>query len=253
MLALNARGNYRFVTAPGMPFSSGAVADLGFAIVHASFHPMVRLADGYGSIERHLRDVQRPIHAVCGIELRIPAPLTPAGFDEFNRGYLERLAAWGVLIDGVNPIARTNVAPMTNAPAEPSLFGFYYTVPNPGVARPAYVLAGSAEMRAGEGGRRELVARGDVSPDGLGRKMACVLDNLSELIGEMKVRWDDATSVNLYTVHDVHPLFEKLLLPALGAAAIRGIRFHHSRPPVTGLEMEIDACAAREELLISAT
>jgi len=252
MLARNARGNYRFAAARGMPFSSGAVADSGFAIVHVCVLPMVRLSDGYGLIERHMREVNRPIHAVCGIELRIPAPLTPRGFDEFNRGYLERLGAWDVLIDGVNPIARTNVAPAVNAPAEPSLFGFHYTVPGADIARPAFVLAGSAEMSADKNGRRELVAKGDVSPDGLRRKMECVLDNLDQLIAEMNVRWDDATAVNLYTVHDVHPLFESLLLPALGDAAGRGIGFHYSRPPMTGLEMEIDACAAREEITISA-
>ena len=251
MLVENVSGNYRFIAGRGMPFSSGAIADSGFAIVHASFHPLVRLADCYGLIERHVRDAGRPIHAVCGIELRIPAPLTPAGFDEFNRGYLERLAAWGVLIDGVNPIARTNVAPVVNAPAEPSLYGFYYTVPAALAARPAYVLAGAPEMGIREDGKRELVAAGDVSLEGLRRKIVCVLDNLGKLLNEMNVGWNDATAVNLYTVHDVHPLFENVLLPPLGAAANRGIRWHYSRPPVVGLEMEIDAYSAREELVIA--
>lgn len=251
MLQDNPKGNYKFVTGRGVPFSAGAIANSGFEIVHASFHPIVRLSDGYGLIERHLRSVKRPIDAVCGIELRIPAPLTPAGFDEFNRGYLQKLSAWGVLIDGVNPIARTNVAPGVHVPAEPSLFGFYYTVPAASARRPAFVLAGAPEMAIREDGKTELVAAGDVSLDGLHRKIMCVLDNLGKLIDEMNVKWSDATAVNLYTVHDVHPLFENVLLPSLGAAANRGVRWHYSRPPVVGLEMEIDAYAAGEELVIA--
>src|SRR5271155_1512100 len=94
MLLDNAKGNYKFIRGYGAPFSSGALADPGFEIVHASFKPLARLADGYGLIERHMRDAGRPINAVCGIELRIPAALTPAGFDEFNRPYIERLKAW---------------------------------------------------------------------------------------------------------------------------------------------------------------
>jgi hypothetical protein len=31
------------------------------------------------------------------------------------------LAEWKLLVDGENPIARTNVAPIVGAPAEPSL------------------------------------------------------------------------------------------------------------------------------------
>ena len=78
MLLDNAKGNYKFVRGYGAPFSSGALADSGFEIVHASFKPLARLADGYGLIERHMREAGRPLNAVCGIELRIPAALTPA-------------------------------------------------------------------------------------------------------------------------------------------------------------------------------
>lgn len=250
MLQHNPKGNYKFVTGRGVPFSAGAVADSGFGIVHASFQPIVRLSDGYGLIEHHMRSVGRPINAVCGIELRIPAPLTPAGFEEFNRGYLQRLAAWDVLIDGVNPIARTNVAPGVAAPAEPSLFGFYYTVPAASAAYQGFVVAGAPEMGIREDGKRELVAAGDVSLDGLRRKTACVIENLERVLREMKVEWSGASGVNLYTVHDLLPLFENDLLPALGAASGRGIRWYYSRPPVVGLELEIDVCAAREEVVI---
>src|ERR1700732_3740491 len=109
MLIDNSKGGFSFVKGIG-PFSSGAVANEGFEIVHAVTIPVIKLDDGYDVIERHMRDAGRPLNAVCGMELRIPMPLTPAGFEEFNRGYLKRLAAWGVHLDGNNPIARPTLA-----------------------------------------------------------------------------------------------------------------------------------------------
>ncbi|MGH7913086.1 MAG: 2-amino-5-chloromuconate deaminase CnbZ [Candidatus Binataceae bacterium] len=251
MLLDNPNGNFKFIRGYGLPFSSGALASPGFEIVHATFKPLARLADGYRLIERQLSDAGRPINAVCGIELRIPAPLTPAGFDEFNRGYIERLTAWDVMIDGLNPIARTNVAPAASPIGEPSLHGFYYTAPAMGAARPAFVLAGVPEVASREGGKREIAAAGDVSTEGLRRKNACVLEALGGLLREMNLGWSEASAVNLYTVHDMHPLFATDLLPALGAGAYRGIRWHYARPPVIGLELEIDGYAARQELVLA--
>jgi hypothetical protein len=251
MLLDNAKGNYRFVRGYGAPFSSGAVADSGFEVVHATFRPFAPLADGYRRIENHMHEAGRPLNAVCGVELRIPEPLTPAGFDEFNRGYIERLTSWGVMVDGLNPVARTNVAPASARLPGPSIYGFYYTVPANKDARPGFVLAGVPEIASRAQGKREIVAAGDVSPEGLRRKTACVMQALGGLFGEMGLGWADASSVNLYTVHDLYPLFSSDLLPALGAAAFRGIRWHYSRPPVIGLELEIDGYSAREELVLA--
>jgi hypothetical protein len=250
MLLDNPKGNYKFLRGAGVPFSAGALADSGFEIVHTSFKPLVRLSDGFELIERHLHLVGRPVNAVCGIELRIPAAFTPAGFEEFNRGYLERITAWGVMIDRLNPIARTNVAPAAVPIAESSLYGFYYTVPARGTHRAGFVLAGAPEMTSRDG-KREIIALGDVSLDGLRRKTACVLETLGQFLAEMKLAWNATTAVNLYTVHDLHPLFATDLLPALGSAADRGIRWHFARPPVRGLELEIDCYAARDELILA--
>ena len=250
MLLDNPKGNYKFVRGEGVPFSAGALADSGFEIVRASLKPLVRLSTGFALIERHLNAVGRPLNAVCGIELRIPGALSAAGFEEFNRDYLERIAVWGVMIDGLNPIARTNVAPAMVPIAEPSLYGFCYTVPAQGRVRPGFVLAGATEMTSRDRGR-EIVAAGDVSLDGLRRKTACVLETLGKLLAEMKVTWEDTSAVNLYTVHDLHSLFATDLLPALGSAAHRGIRWYFARPPVHGLELEIDCYATREEVVLA--
>lgn len=249
MLIDNPKGGFSFVKGIG-PFSSGAVANAGFEIVHAVAVPVIKLDDGYSVIERHMRDAGRPMNAVCGMELRIPKPLTPAGFEEFNRGYLKRLAAWDVHLDGNNPIARTNVAIEIAPVAEPVLFGFYYTIPSSSRSR-TFVLAGAGEVKSMRGTDLEIVAGSDVSPAGLTQKTLFVMDLLSTRLTEMKMTWTDATAVNLYTVHDAHPVIASTILPVIGVAAHRGITWHYSRPPIIAMELEIDAHAAMREIVIA--
>src|SRR5439155_301202 len=72
---------------------------------------------GFSLIERHLEGLGRTRAALCAVQLRLPAPLSFEGFVDFNRGYRALLDDWGLLVDGRNPIARTNVAPVVGAPA----------------------------------------------------------------------------------------------------------------------------------------
>ncbi len=249
MLIDNPKGGFSFVKGIG-PFSSGAVANDGFEIVHAVAVPVIKLDDGYGVIERQLREAGRPIHALCGMELRIPQPLTPQGFNDFNAGYLKRLAAWDVHLDGNNPIARTNVAIEIAPVPEPVLFGFYYTMPNTTRSR-SFVLAGAGEVKSMRGNDLEFIAGSDVSTAGLTQKTKFVMGLLTERLGEMKMAWSDATAVNLYTVHDAHPVIASTILPAIGTAAQRGITWHYSRPPIIAMELEIDAHAVRSEIVVA--
>ena len=47
------------------------------------------------------------------------------GFMAFNREYRSVLEDWDLLIDGANPIARTNVAPVENPTSESVVVGFF--------------------------------------------------------------------------------------------------------------------------------
>jgi hypothetical protein len=248
MLIDNPKGGFSFVKGIG-PFSSGAIANDGFEIVHAQAVPLIKLDDGYGVIEKYMREAGRPMNAVCGMELRIPTPLTPAGFNEFNQGYLKHLAGWDVQIDGNNPIARTNVAIAIAPVAEPALFGFYYTVPS-STRTKTFVLAGAGEVKSMSAGKLEIVAGTDVSASGLTQKTKFVLDRLGEHLAEMKLTWADATAVNLYTVHDAYLVFASTILPAIGLAAQRGITWHYTRPPIDAMQLEIDAHAVMREVVI---
>ena len=247
MLVENNSGNYTFVRGIG-PFSAGVIAQPGFEIVHVRFLPLIALNEGYVRIERQLRDVKRPLEAICGMELRIPAVLSREAFDEFNRPYIDQLKTWGLEVAGANPVTRTNVAFETSVVSKPMLAGFYYTTPSI-VPRETFVLSGVPEI-ASRDGSIKIVARGDTSVEGMRQKLECILQVLSTHLSEMKLNWQMATAVNVYSVFDVYPLFSQLLLPELGAASHAGITWYYARPPVNGLELEMDVRAVRTELVL---
>jgi hypothetical protein len=240
MLIDNIRGNYSFIRGIG-PFSAAVRANPGFEIVHARLHPFQPLAPAYGTVESHLRDLGRPINALCGMHLRIPRPLSRQGFEEFNRPYIERLRSWALEVNGANPVTRTNVALEINAVDEPALAGFFYTAAA-SHNRPGWVISGVPEIETRDGAAK-IVAPGDISLEGLRRKAECVLQVLTRNLSELGSSWDEATAINLYTVHDLYEVMTSTVLPAIGTASRAGITWHCSRPPVEGLELEIDASA----------
>lgn len=248
MLMQQPIGNYTFIKGIG-PFCSGCKAQPGYEIVHARFHPLPALQAGFGLIERHLQSLGRPIQALCGMELRIPQSLSAQAFAEFNAPYITRLTDWGLPVDGVNPVARTNVAPAVHPPAEPAVYGFSYTLPSQ-YRGTTFVLSGSAEtQRRSDGGEGyDIVSHGDVSPGGLTRKADHVLDILAARLRELEVGWTNVTTVQVYTVHDIHALLETSLRPAQQSR--HGLQWHYARPPVTELEYEMDARGVRQECVV---
>ena len=168
------------------------------------------------------------------MELRIPQPLSPQGFAEFNEPYVQRIADWGVLVDGLNPTARTNVALAVHPVAEPSLYGFSYTVPTDH-DRPSFMLSGAAEIQRSEKGTEKTQA---------------VLEVLTDRLQEFSLAWTDVTAVELYTVHNVYPLLETEILPGLVSGGHHGLRWHYARPPVTEVEVEMGAQGVYQELIL---
>jgi hypothetical protein len=238
-------GQYRFL--PGIPaFSSGAIALPGAEIVHATLQRAVPWREGFELIDRHLRGLGRPRAALCAIELRSPRPFTHEGFDEWNRGYHARLAEWTLLVDGVNPIARTNVAPVVGAPGEPALYGFAYTVESAQAGAPTFVVAGSGDTRGRAAA--DIVRRGEISADALAEKAAFVLATQESRLHALGATWADVTTVDVYTPHPIHGLLASPVLARMGAAAIHGVHWFLSRPPIEGLEYEMDMRGVRTEV-----
>lgn len=103
----HASGGYAF-TPSDLRFASGGVVALpGMAIDHATFTDVVPLQEGFELVRQHLDRVGRPLTALCGFELRIPAALPWGQFGSFNERYFDRLRSWNLLRDdGSSPLAR---------------------------------------------------------------------------------------------------------------------------------------------------
>jgi len=238
-----AGSGYRFL--PGGPvFAGGAVAEPGYAVVHAVLARWLPLEQGYALVEAHLKSLGRPMHALCGMQLRLPRQLSAGEFSEFNAPYVVRLKAWDLLYEGQNPISRTNVSPALNPPREPSLHAFSYTVAaDRGAA--TFTMSGMTERGPGT----SVIAFGDVSPEGMQSKLAHVIAVVTGRLAELGFDWHNATHVELYAAEEIPGAMAALAAKATGAMQ-RGVRWHHGRPPVTGLELELEARAVAREVIV---
>jgi hypothetical protein len=245
----NAKGNYSFLKGIS-PYSAGVVASRGFAIEHARFQRALPLRAGFAAVDRHLTTLGRPRQALCGIELRSPRPFTFQGFADFNAGYVDILKSWEILQDGLNPVARTNVAPEVDPPSEPQLYGFSYTVAS-GRAAITFVVAGAGELPEGSLDPHDVIRRGEDSADALAAKVRFVLGLMESRLHELGADWRDVTTTDVYTVHDIKPLLAKEILPRLGAAKQHGITWHYARPPIVSIEYEMDLRGCRRENWLS--
>lgn len=242
-------GNYRFL--PGIaPYSCGVASAPGFELVHVTLERPVPYLDGFARAERHLAEAGRPKAALCAMELRSPGPFTFSGFAEFNRTYAEVLKSWGVFVDGVNPVARTNVAPEIGAPVEPSLYAFTYSRPCDPSLPPTFVVAGAGELPEGVLERDGIVRLGDTSPEGLKAKAEFVLDLMENRLKGLGATWADTTAIDVYTIHSMDRIQPDQLLKRAGAAGIHGIRWFYTRPPIEEIEYEMDVRGVRAELRV---
>jgi hypothetical protein len=237
-------GGYRYI--PGVfQYSAGVAAADGFRIERVTFRRPVPLREGFARIAAHLRAVGRPPTAFCACELRSPEPMSEAVFRAFNELYVGVLTEWGIVAEGRNPVARSNVCPEIAPPPEPSFHAFSFTVPEAGAA-PSFVVAGSGEVPEGKSNYRDHVVRpGDTSPAGLRAKAEYVLGEMERRMAAMGFGWSDSTATQAYTVHDLHPFLAEALV-ARGAAPL-GLTWQFCRPPVAGLDYEMDCRAVSLE------
>ena len=240
-------GGYRFL--PGItPYSCGVVAAPGHEIVAVTLRQPMPYADGLSCVAKFLHAQGRPKAALCGVRLRCPRPYSFEGFAEFNTAYTAILDEWKVFVDGVNPLARTNVAPAVGPPDEPVLYGFSYTQTCEIEAVPTFVVAGAGELPEGVLSRHQIVSVGDDSALGLSSKAQYVLSLMDNRLAGLGVEWSAVTAVNVYTVHDLSAVLPEIILARIGSAAMHGVRWHYTRPPVEEIEFEMDVRGTRTEL-----
>ena len=66
----------------------------------------------------------------------------------------------------------------------------------------------------------------------------------------LQMNWADVTTVDLYTVHPLHHLLAEELLIPMQEAARHAVRWYYSRPPISGLEYEMDMRGVRQEFYL---
>jgi hypothetical protein len=238
-------GGYAYLKG-GFPYSQGVKALPGYAIERVRFAQPVPIVPGFGAIEAHLSALGRTRTALCAAELRSPVPLSMSGFKNFNESYVEVLKRWNLLHDGLNPVARSNVAPQIASPSEPCFYAFCYTVPAKN-AGPSFVVAGSGEWPEGGKFPGDIVARGDLSPAALREKARFVLGKMQDRLAGLGASWHEATAIQVYTVHDIHSIVSGEILPRTGNGA--GLTWHYCRPPIEELEFEMDVRGVAVERL----
>lgn len=244
-------GDYRFL--PGIaPYSCGVVASSGFEIVHVTLSRPIAYRDGFQRIEQILDEHERPKASLCAIALRSPQPFTFDGFAEFNAGYEAILKGWGLFVDGVNPVARTNVAPIVQPPETPSLYSFAFTRPNAEVQSSTFVVAGAGEMPDGFLEREKIVSLGDTSPAGIATKARFVMDRMESRLHGLGADWPLASTVDVYTEHPVAPLLPEIILGRTNSPGLNAVCWCYSRPPIEEIEFEMDLRGVRTELRIDA-
>ena len=220
----------------------------GHVLERVQFSKALPMDRGFEKIREYLISSGRPLQAFCAGELRSPAQFTEDRFRRFNKIYTRTLADWGILDDGINPVARANVCPDFDKPEEPSFHAFTLTLEQPS-AGPAFVISGSGEAPEGKGGYQDhIVARNDMSAKGLLEKAEWVLSEMERRLSAFGAGWEDTTAVQVYTVHDIHHLLVRKFAPR--GILRNGFVWHHNRPPVLGLEYEMDCrCVLTERIL----
>ena len=242
-----APGGYRFIPAV-FQYSGGVAAEPGFQIERVVFRRPVPLAAGFQRAEAFLKARGRPLTAFCACELRSPAPFTEQGFRAFNEVYAGTLQRWGIYDGKTNPVARSNVCPEIAPPSEPSFYAFAITVPANG-ADPTFVVAGSGESKEGGATYRENTVRyGETTPDAIREKALFVLGEMERRMGLLGQSWAQTTATQVYTVYNLYPFLADEIVRR-GAAA-GGLTWHFCRPPVQGLEYEMDCRGVAAEHFI---
>ena len=254
-----AAGGYRYIKG-AFQYSGGIAAEADYEIERARFAKPLPLADGFAAVEAHLKSIGRPATAFAACELRSPAPFTDQGFYDFNKAYVVTLERWGIYQGGdqpVNPVARTNVCPMYDKPAGPVVYAFSYTVPagrgigrgGDGASRGGFITAGAGESKeGGASGSARVVRADDTSPEGMREKVICVVEKMERRLELLGYSWKDAVTTQAYTVQNIGHLVGEAIA-ARGACA-SGLVWHYARPPVIGLEYEMDVRGVARELVI---
>ncbi len=112
------------------------------------------------------------------------------------------------------------------------------------------MVSGGGEASKGPQPYRErIVAYGDTSPAALRAKLEFVVNEQTDRIQGLGFTWADVTTAQAYSIQDMGKYYADVLArPGLIPC---GLNWHFARPPVTGLEIEMDCHGAVRQVFIS--
>jgi len=246
MLVDNPSGNYKFLKGIG-PYSCGTVAMPGFEIIHVGLLRPLPLHLAFERIVQYLEQEDRTIQALCGMQLRIPAPLSFDGFYDFNQEYQQKLRELGLFLEDVNPLARTNIAVPALNLLGPVLHAFSYTVPSK-ISSATFIVAGAGDLKdQTDLSPAAIVRPGETNENALQEKASCVMQVMQERLTGLQADWSNISCIDVYTVYPVRPFLVDTILKPIGEAARRGINWYFGEPPIEGLAFEMDLRGVRQE------
>ena len=112
-------------------------------------------------------------------------------------------------------------------------------MPGSGMYHPSAIGCVSWRSEEGKGSYRDnTVAFRDLTPAGIRTTAAYVLGEMERRMAALGADWAAATSVQVYTVHDIHPFLGDEIVRR--GAARHGVTWQYCRPPVLDLEYEMD-------------
>ena len=243
-------GGYRYIKGV-MQYSQGVAAEPGFSIHRLTMPDWPRMDEGFSRIQAFLDANGLPATAFCACELRSPAPMTDEGFLAFNKVYAATLRDWGIMEGDDNPVARSNVCPEHNPPGEPSFHAVSLVVTDKASRGGDFVVAGSGEAPEGtDSYAANAVSPGGVDAVAMQRKSRYVLETMEKRMGAFGNSWNDCTATQIYTVHGFHHVMAED--PSMVEAGRTGATWHFCRPPLVGLEFEMDCRRVTREAVLSA-
>lgn len=240
-LLANSAGNYAILPS-GAAYCSGIVPDQGYEIVRVELQNWVPLDEAYNFIESYLKSIGRPVQAFCGIELRVPEPLSLDNWSSFNVPYLAKLREWGLLFGDYSCVCRSNIALDLHPPAATAMCAFSYTVPATAKTT-TFLLSGQADI----GADGKIIAEGDTSQAAMQRRTRFTIDTVGATLAKLGHSWSETTRIALFHAHEIPELWGPGLLGSIGEPIRRGVLVYRARPPIAGGEVELEARAIRQE------
>ena len=95
-----------------------------------------------------------------------------------------------------------------------------------------------------------IVRLGETDADAMAEKATFVMDIMEKRLAGLGVYWEGVTTTDIYTVHLLPGMMEDALLPRMGAASLKGMAWHYTRPPIVDIEFEMDLRGVVHEVVI---